>query len=64
MMSILAADSLWQKQRPGGTAFRSFIRMNPKPTVSMGTMCVVGFFVCKTFVMDYEGYTFVFFIKI
>jgi len=46
IMSILAADSLWQKHRPGGTAFRNFIRMTPKPTVSMGTICVVGFFVC------------------
>jgi len=40
-MSILAADSLWQKHRPGGTAFRSFIRMTQKPTVSIGTICVV-----------------------
>jgi len=45
-VSILTADSLWQKHRPGGTAFRSFIRMTPKPTVSMGTICVVEFFVC------------------
>ena len=36
----------WQKHRPGGTAFRSFIRMTPKPTVSMETIGVVGFFVC------------------
>jgi len=28
------------------TAFRSFIRITPKPRVSMGTICVVGFFVC------------------
>jgi len=30
----------------GGTAFRSFIRMTPSSTVSMRTICVVGFFVC------------------
>ena len=41
MMSILAADSLWQKHRLGGTAFRRFIRMTPNPTVSMGIICVV-----------------------
>ena len=29
-----------------GEAFRSFIRMTPKPTVSMGNICVIGFFVC------------------
>jgi len=52
MLSILEADSmkrltqddsLWQKHRPSGTALRSFIRMTPKPTVSMGTICVVEF---------------------
>jgi len=47
MMSIQAADSLWQKHRSSGTSFRSFIRMTPKPTLSMVNIFVVGFFVCE-----------------
>jgi len=43
MKRLTKDDSLRQKHRPSGTAFRSFIRMTPKPTVSMGTICVVGF---------------------
>jgi len=37
---------LMAETQAGGTAFLSFIRMTQKPTVSMGTICVVGFFVC------------------
>jgi len=46
IMSILTADSLRQKHRPSRTAFRSFIRMTPNPTVFMINSFVVGFFVC------------------